>query len=220
MRGDKGVLTQKNEPMTDNPLPLPMSITAVILAGGGSRRMGTDKSLLMVEGQPMLAHVITALMPLNVPILVVTNTPESHAAFNLPMVGDFRTGLGALGGLHAALTHIRTEAALVVACDMPRLKPALLAHLINLAAVSPNSDAIVPRITGRAHPLHAVYRRHGLKTIDSQIDAGKLALNALLDRLAVHWVEESDIRPHDPDLDSFINLNTPQDLSDLPSTIA
>jgi len=192
-----------------------MTLTAVILAGGGSRRMGRDKSLLPLDGQPMLAHVIAALMPLNLPILLVTNTREVHAPFDLPMVGDLHPGLGALGGLHSALTHITTDAALLVACDMPRLNTMLLADLIGLTESHPDSDAIVPRIAGRAQPLHAVYQRRVLTTLESQIESGRLALNALLDLLSVRWVDADEMRPHDPRLDSFTNLNTPDDLDHL-----
>ncbi len=181
--------------------------------------MGSDKSLLPINGQPMLAHVITALTPLNLPILLVTNTPEIHTPFHLPMVSDLHSGIGALGGLHSALSHITTDSALVVACDMPRLNPSLLAYLVRLAESNPDFDAIVPRITGRAHPLHAVYRRRVLTVIESQIERGTLALNGLLDPLTVCWVDEAEIRPYDPKLDSFINLNTPQDLTDLPPSI-
>lgn len=190
------------------------SLSAVILAGGESRRMGRDKSRLLIHGQPMLSWVIQALQPLDIPILLVTNTPDVHAAFALPMVNDVTPNLGAMGGLYTALTHIATESALVVACDMPRLQPALLAHLADLATHI-TADALVPRLEGRAHPLHAVYRRHILPTLHTHINAGRLSLNACLSTLNVHWLDEPDLRPYDPMLVSMTNLNTPDDVTRL-----
>lgn len=178
--------------------------------------MGTDKSLIVIDGRPLLSWVIDALYLLDLPILLVTNTPERHVAFKLPMVSDQLIGVGALGGLHSALTHLTTESALVVGCDMPRLNTDLLAYLVDLAAKNPEADAIVPRIDGHTHPLHAVYQKRITPLIEAQIDSENLALNALLDHLNVQWVDKPDLRFYNPSLDSFTNLNTPQDVSDLP----
>lgn len=191
-------------------------ITAVILAGGKSRRMGADKSLLVVDGQPMLARVIQALRPLNLPMVLVTNTPDIHGSFLLPMMTDLQSGFGALGGVYTALSQMSTEYALVVACDMPRLNTTVLAYLVTLTAHYPDAAAIVPRIAGRAQPLHAVYHKRCLSILESHLNTGNLALNAFLEHVPVHWVDEADLRPFDLTLSSFLNLNTPQDLIDLP----
>ena len=186
------------------------SVRIAILAGGQSSRMGTDKALVRLDGKPIIQHVIERLQPLGLPLTLITNTPDAYAEFGPPMVGDVLPNNGSLGGIYTALVHSETPYTLIVGCDMPLLNADLLAYLIEQRE---SADIIVPIIADRPENLHAVYHRACLPVIREQIDSGVLKVNRLLDRLTVHRVDEPTLRRFDPDLRSFINVNTPDDLA-------
>ncbi len=197
----------------DLPDPRTIECTVAILAGGKSERMGTDKSMMMVDGMPLLRRVLDRVQPLGYPLLLVTNTPDTHAEFDVAMTGDIVPDMGSLGGLYTAIDRAETDLVMVVACDMPSLDTPLITHQIHEADKLPEIDALVPRVNSQPQPLHAVYRKQALPAIKAQIDAGELRLGALLDRLRVFWMEEDEIRAYDAHLSSFVNLNTPQETS-------
>jgi len=184
-------------------------LAVAILAGGSSRRMGRDKSLLPLAGQPLLARVIERCAQLQVEMFLVSNQPTVHQQFGLPMVGDVLPGAGALGGLYTALLHSPAPDVLCVACDMPYLNPSLLNAL---AQQRSGVDGVVPVIAGQPEPLHAVYNRACLPAIRAQIAAGDLRITGFYDQVRLRYVDESWVRRLDPELRSFVNLNTPADL--------
>ncbi len=189
----------------------------IILAGGESRRMGTNKALLRLtpDGPTLIERVVATLRPFG-PALLVTNTPEVYAFLGLPMVPDALPGTGALGGLYSGLLAAPTLYNLTVACDMPALQPALLQHM---AAQPPDYDVLIPRWTepGRSKPvletLHAIYSRACLPAIRAHLDAGDLRLVSFLPDVQARYLDEPALRQIDPDLASFGNLNTPDDLA-------
>lgn len=186
------------------------SVTAVILAGGHSRRMGTDKSFVLLDGKPLIQRVIERVSTLNIDTLLITNAPEKYAQFSLPSYCDIIPELGAIGGLYTALTHCPTDFAVCVACDMPFLNPTLLQHLVDLRA---GFQAVAPRIAGQIEGLHAVYHRSCLDVIRQQIDRRQLRLSDMYEHLDARFVDEEQLRAIDPDLRSFDNLNTPDSLN-------
>src|SRR5215207_5776636 len=97
------------------------TISAAILAGGQSRRMGADKSFMLLDGRPIFEHVLTCVRELELPILLVTNSRKKYTAYHLPMTPDVLPGQGSLGGLYTAIWSSTTEFTLCVACDMPFL---------------------------------------------------------------------------------------------------
>jgi molybdenum cofactor guanylyltransferase len=187
-----------------------------ILAGGLSTRMGSNKALLRpAPGGPTLVETVAARIAeagLSSPLLVI-NTPEELAFLGLPMAPDEVTSAGPLGGILTALMRSGHARVLVVACDMPLLNPALLAYM---ASLPDTHDALVPRWTDpggvqRFETLHAVYSRRCIEPIRKRIEAGRLKAASLLDDLSVRYLEEDELRPLDPGLASFRNVNTPED---------
>jgi molybdopterin-guanine dinucleotide biosynthesis protein A len=145
------------------------------------------------------------------PDLLVTDASDTFAFLGLPMRPDEIPGTGPLGGIYTALYHLPYERTLVVGCDMPLLSPGLLRYVAELAD---EADALVPRWTdgeGQLHveTLHAVYSRSCLEAIRGRIEAGRLQVRGLLDEVRVRYVEEAEMRRHDPGLESFRNANTP-----------
>lgn len=178
-----------------------------ILAGGGSRRL-PGKANYVLQGVPIIQRVTNALWPVCHRVFLVVSDQEECPGIQLPRVYDGFPGCGPLGGIHAALKAAR-EPCLVVACDMPFLKPELLQYMIDQAK---GYDAVVPCGAGRFEPLHTLYCPSCLSTIEESLRQGNLKLADLLSRLRLRKITEEEVsRFGDPRL-LFFNVNTPQDL--------
>jgi molybdopterin-guanine dinucleotide biosynthesis protein A len=197
------------------------ALGGVILAGGRSRRMGQDKSLMRLEGQPLLARVFSALSPICSSIVLVTNTPERHASLGVRMVPDAYPGAGSLGGILTGLQAVQSEMAAVVACDLPFLNGTLLERL---AALAEGYDAVVPDLSPIAHtetgetakqldlhPLHAIYRRSCIGPIEERVRSGDLRVIGFFRHVRVRYMHREEAEAIDPGLRSFINVNTPEE---------
>ena len=191
-------------------------ITAIILAGGQSRRFGRDKAVVPFAGEPMIRRVIRrAAGAVNATeVVVVVSTMER--ARELPLSPEHRAVVdafpngGALGGIYTGLLSSPTEWALVAACDLPLLCPPLLQHMARLRG---DVDAVVPILNGRPEPTHALYSRRCLPAIKGRLQAGELKAAGFFDCVAVQYLAEDELRRFDPDLLSFCNVNRPEDLA-------
>lgn len=184
-------------------------VSIAILAGGQSRRMGTDKSFVAVDGKPMVERVLGQVQTLDLPIFIITNQPDHYRYLQLPIFTDVITHKGSLGGLYSALYYSKTPYTLCVACDMPFLVPELLRHIIQIRH---EYDAVVPEVNRYLQPLHAVYSAACMKPLYEQLQNNNLAIYDLFHRLNTRIVSQSALMQFDPDLRSFINVNTPDDL--------
>ena len=198
--------------------------SVIVLAGGHSRRMGVDKALLSIHGQPLIARVISRLSVLSDDIIVSTNQTGRYvsALTGLPHheVVDTLADAGPLSGLSAALVVARYPQAIVVGCDMPFVNADLLRWMVSQLA---GYDAVVPQ-TGQAagagtrraksaglHPLHAIYSAACLDAIHAILDTGERSMGSLLHRLNTRIVSLEDMHPIDPQWLSLRNINTPED---------
>ncbi|HEY8491167.1 MAG TPA: molybdenum cofactor guanylyltransferase [Dehalococcoidia bacterium] len=184
-------------------------VTGAVLAGGRSRRMGTDKARLELGGRPLLFYVLDALTTVADDLLVVG---PRHRLPPLPpavrAVEDRRPGRGPLEGIATALRESRGRWVLVAACDLPFLQPALLRELCDRAA---GCDAVVPHVGGRHHLL-IVLARHALPKVEGVLRQGETRVDRALAALDLRTLGEEAVRRVDPDLLSLFNVNTPEDL--------
>jgi molybdopterin-guanine dinucleotide biosynthesis protein A len=187
---------------------LPVSV--VILAGGHSTRLGTDKSLLLLEGQPLLTRMVRDMSCLSDDLVVVTNDPVRYEPLALParLVPDERPGVGSLMGLYSGLKAGQYPYALVVACDMPFLNPILLRFMLSLAD---GYDVVVPRVDGFLEPLHAFYGKGCLPAMQRSLGQGRRQIVSFFAQVRVRYVEQTDVDRFDPLHLSFVNINTPED---------
>jgi molybdopterin-guanine dinucleotide biosynthesis protein A len=116
--------------------------------------MGQNKSFALLNGKPMIEHILGQLALLGLPIFIVTNTPEAYARYRLPMVGDILPDHGALGGIYMALQSSSTAYVLCAACDMPFLNTALLRFLIQCCA---GYEAVAAGLNGVWQVFPGVY---------------------------------------------------------------
>lgn len=188
----------------------PARVSAAIMAGGKSRRMGSDKAWLdLGDGRPMVRRVIEALSEVADEVLLVAND-ERYAALGLRVVPDRFPRGGVLGGIATGVGAAAHERVLVAACDMPFLRPEAFRLLIER---SEGHDAVVPNVGGEYECLHALYAKACLPAIERAIAAGRMRATSFLAEVRLREVGEAELRAVDPDLVSITNLNTPQDLA-------
>jgi molybdopterin-guanine dinucleotide biosynthesis protein A len=114
---------------------------------------------------------------------------------------------GPLTGIYSGLSSSESEYSIVVACDMPFLNTGLLSYMMELA---PGYDAVVPSVGELTEPLHAVYGKKLLPVIEERIHKDERRMQGIFSSVNVRYVTEKEISRFDPELRSFINLNTPQ----------
>ncbi|MFN8634679.1 MAG: molybdenum cofactor guanylyltransferase [Chloroflexota bacterium] len=192
-------------------MPVADSLTLTILAGGrGSRLGGTDKAALQLAGRPLLDHVLAALGPLASEVVVVANDDRLAADSRFTLIRDPEPHAGVLPALLASLDAATSPLMLLVACDMPFLSRPLFGELVRLAA---QFDAVVPRVDGFDQPMHAVYRVEPCRAaIRSALAQNRRRMIAFLDDVRTLHLAEPEVRRLDPELRSFFNVNTPDDL--------
>jgi molybdopterin-guanine dinucleotide biosynthesis protein A len=177
-----------------------LEATAIILAGGRSRRMGQDKSLLPFGGQPLLAHIADQLRPHFRHLLVGANDPLRYALAGAPVIADRTPDQGPLMGLASCLAAAPTETAFLTGCDIPTMEMATIRAML---AALPDHDAVIPVTPdGRRHPLFAAYRRTLVPTALNVLAGGLRRMEDLLQRVRVHPFPL-------PESPWFQNLNTP-----------
>lgn len=181
-------------------------VTALILAGGQSRRFGSDKAAAEVDGEAMIRRVYRAAAPHAGSVLVVVDRADRR--YDLPGLGRFvedaAPDAGPLAGLVAGFRAAETSWVLALACDLPFLTPEALRPLLD--APRDDADALVAvDATGRRQPLCALYRVASVCPVaDVHLREGRLALRDLLGALTVRTVAL--------DGDALRNVNAPADL--------
>jgi len=185
------------------------SVTGVVLAGGKSSRMGTDKAFVRLEQETLVERCLGVLRSCFNHNMIIANQPEAFVHFELPVFPDDVPDVGPLGGILTALRHAETEWIFVVACDMPFLNADLIREMATLAG---QFDAVAPKIGNQFEPLHAVYHRRVLAAVESKIASRDYSVHGLLQSVRVQVLSESDLGRHPQWHTFFQNVNNPADL--------
>ncbi len=219
-------------------------VSAFVLAGGESSRMGRDKALLVLPtGETLLARALRLAKTVAVTVRVVTPNKHYSEIAGVPVVEDVYRGCGPLAGIHAALSASATDLNLVLGVDCPLVTPELLRFLVRIAAGS-NRLATVPRVAGYLHNVCAVYRKE-FATVAEKILAGSAAgsvptraatahvgnagdagsggsskrrgtrVDCLFTEAPIRVVEEDELRRAGFGAELFANVNTPVEFADL-----
>ena len=183
------------------------SFEAFILAGGASRRMGTDKSQLLLEGQTFTERIADTLLQVSSLVTIVGREIDHPRLNSTP---DIYPQWGALGGVHAALAAARTEWCLVVACDLPFVTADLFTRM---ATLRENHEAVVPiQQDGRPQPLCSLYRIDPcLRRATELIKTGQRRPVDLLRSVKSRWLAFAELEDLDHAEQFFVNINTPED---------
>lgn len=186
------------------------AFTIAIQAGGMSRRMGQDKSIMSFHGKPLIQWVVERSMEIADEVLVISNQPEKMSFLNCPTFQDYLPGSGPLGGLFTALIHAHYSCVGVLACDMPFVNRDLLLYESCLLMDS-NVDVVIPESKMGLEPFHAVYRRETCQPIIlNALQSGEMRVMGWFDNAHIRCLTDEQILPFDLDHLAFINLNTPE----------
>jgi molybdopterin-guanine dinucleotide biosynthesis protein A len=177
--------------------------------------MGTNKAFLQVDGVRMIDRAVGILREVCGEIIIVTNEPLDYLDLDATVVTDIFKGMGPLAGIHSGLFHARAPRAFVCACDMPYLDASFIRHLAFLAE---GYDIVVPVRGGRPEPLHAVYDRKCLPVIRRLLERDERKVTGFYKGFRVRDVEEAETEPFFAGRDPFLNVNTREQLRDLPKT--
>lgn len=184
-------------------------MTSIVLAGGKSIRLGREKALEKIGGQPLIQQVIGRLSSLGNEIIVVTSQFNTLPTLGVKQVTDIYPDKGPLGGIYSGLRAAPCFYCLVVGCDMPLLNIALLRYIMEL---SPGFDVVIPRVGSNVEPLHAVYSKNCLATIEAALEQDRLQVQGFFHQVKVRYVEDAELKKFDPEHLSFFNINSESDL--------
>ncbi|MEI7554635.1 molybdenum cofactor guanylyltransferase [Candidatus Chlorohelix sp.] len=189
----------------------------IILAGGQSRRMGTEKALLKFEkdGLTLLEMVVEAARPVaSAGIVLVTNQPEKYEFLkpSLSVVVDNQPGGGPLAGLEAGIEALTAQQYLLLACDMPFVRTELLKGLVEWEEEGKSRDALVPlNPEGLPEPLCALYNARVLAVVKEHLGEHRYKMSDFLASIVTRYLVGIELEQYDPALRSFLNFNTPAD---------
>ena len=189
-------------------------MTGIILSGGKSSRMGENKAFLPINGERLIDRTVRLFRMVFREVIIVTTSPLDYLDQNAAGVTDIYPGKGALGGIYTGLFYAREEHAFIAACDMPFLNRALLDHMISRLS---GYDIVVPATPEGPEPLHAVYAQRCLPVIRGLIERNRLKIIGFYPGHRILTISQEVIRSFDPEGKMFLNVNTPDDLRNLPS---
>ena|GEM_PF-234047 len=183
-----------------------MPITVAILAGGESRRMGTDKAGLEIGGMTLLERTARLALAVNLPVLVMGRArPDNWPLPEVSFLADAEAGLGPVGGLATALRHSQT-AVLALACDLPLLMPDAVQWLISQAKLQFAPSGLVALNSGQQEPLFSVYDVSCLPLIEARLAAGQHSLRGVIKAGNFAFADAPDWVGA-----ALANANTPED---------
>ena len=183
------------------------SITGVILAGGKSSRMGTDKALLKLDGRPFVAHVASTLQSVFTRVILVASDASAYGFLGLKTFGDDYQECGPLGGIHSALIHADGADIFVSACDTPFITRELVGYIVNFHS---SAAATIPSLNQQLHPLCGLYTQTCVPMIVERLESRRLRVLDFVESIQAAVIPISPNLPFYKE-DLFSNFNTLED---------
>ncbi|WP_227762269.1 molybdenum cofactor guanylyltransferase [Zhaonella formicivorans] len=181
----------------------------IVLAGGKSSRMKSNKSFLRLNGRTFIETIINVLKPIfKDNIIVITNEPELYSFLNVKLESDLFKDKGPLAGIYTGLMVSPSHHNFFIACDMPFVSDKAIRFIIEQKA---NWDAVVPVIGGYIEPLYGIYSKNCIEPIKDCLVKNWLKATSFYDQVAVKTIPETIFKKMDPELKMFININTPKE---------
>lgn len=181
---------------------------AVVLAGGKSSRMGTNKALLKINKEMMLEGVIKVLAG-TFPEIIISANDNTYSGLKVKTVFDIFSDCGPLAGIHAGLMASSRKVNFFVACDMPFVDNRLAVYMVRLAS---GFDVVVPKIGAYHQPLFAVYSTNCIKAIERQLKSGRCKVDSFYNQVCTRFVGPEELQKFGDPETMFFNVNTPVDL--------
>ncbi len=201
-----------------------MAYSAIILAGGRGKRMGyREKALMLINGKPLVTYIISSLEKCVDEIIISVRDKAQAEALNPTLPGytyafDEFENRGPLSGIISGLTLCKNQFCFIAACDMPFINEDVVKMLFGMCEAH---DAAIPRREdGYLEPLHAVYRcKSMIRESRKAIELGENTILAPIFRINVNYINIETIRKIDPELKTFININTLEDMKKINNNV-
>lgn len=188
------------------------SCTGVILAGGrNSRFSGKNKAFIRVGGKRIIDCIYAIFQDLFEETILVTNDPLQYLEWDCKIVTDLFPIRSSLTGIHTGLFYAATDNTFFTACDTPFLKKEVVETIV--ARIETDADVIIPETSAGLEPLCAVYSKKCLKPVENQLAQQKLKIQGFFQKVRIKKIPENIFLEKDPDLISFFNINTPEDMA-------
>jgi len=183
------------------------NITGIVLAGGKSSRMGTDKGFLLLNNKPFVQYSIDALKPLVSEIIIVSDHSD-YDIFGCKRILDITKNAGPVAGICAGLEASNTDYNIILSCDIPLVNSKILETLIN--HIDNTSQIIQVESQGKSMPLIAVYRKDVAHTFKTCLEQDERRL-----RVAIKQCKSKHVALDDADAFTTMNVNTKTELKAL-----
>jgi len=171
--------------------------------------MGQNKAFIEIDGVPIITRIYNLFAQFFQEVIIVTNQADAFRTFGSKILQDLIPHKGALGGLYTGVLFSSFQYSFCVACDMPFINKSLVQYLFENIR---GEDAIVPRTKDGLQPLHAIYSKNCLAPMQKILEEGGYRIVDFYNMIKVRIVEEKDFLFLDPSRESFINVNTPEEL--------
>jgi molybdopterin-guanine dinucleotide biosynthesis protein A len=171
--------------------------------------MGRNKAFIEIGGKRIIDRTVSIFQEIFDEVILVTNNPLDYLELNVRIVTDLIPGKGSLGGIYTGLFFSSSPKAFFVGCDMPFIDRKVIEYFLSLAD---NADVVVQRTKDYWEPLHAVYSRKLIRNIERLLSIGELKIITAYRGMRIREVTPEEIAPFDPDLHTFVNFNTPEEL--------
>ena len=183
------------------------NITGIILAGGKSSRMGTDKGFMILNDLSFMSRIIKVIKPLVSDLIIVSND-KKYDVFNLKRIDDMIENSGPLAGLYSGLYHSKTKYNLVLSCDVPLINSAVIKILLD--ECDDQFDVIQLESNGETIPLVALYKKDCMHLIFELLQNNEKRL-----RYAVEQFKTKTISVNNELREYVRNINTPEQLREI-----
>ena len=189
------------------------SVSAILLAGGKSSRLGTDKAKVKLDGESIMIQTIAEKLSSLSDDIVISTNGRRYEDITTPVrwATDVKPGAGSLMGLYSGLLAVRHNYAIAVACDMPFINVELFKYMI---AMPRDYDALLPRIGDKTEQLHSIYSKSCLPKMEKFLESGHLKITSFIKEINVKYVPEDIINRYDPKRLAFLNINTAEQLKE------
>lgn len=194
-------------------------ITGIILSGGKSSRMGVNKSLMLLNGKPVIETVADLMKTVFANVILISNEPEDYTFLNIPVYKDIFPGLGPLAGIHSGLTHSSTERNFIISCDMPLITSEMICYIADFVTIHP---VTVARADGFIQQLCGLYNKSCLTAAENLLKENaeqevrnesqkkrKCRVLSLIDSVGAEIIDAEKLPFYKKDL--FFNMNRPSD---------
>ncbi|MCA0983085.1 molybdenum cofactor guanylyltransferase [Halobacillus yeomjeoni] len=180
----------------------------VIIAGGGSTRMGQDKAGLPLGDSTTIERIAKEMRKVVPAVVLNQNQPRDSA---LPIIKDEVNDAGPLGGMHAVLKERNETWFAITACDTPFIRAEVYRYLLHQRLNFQDAEAIIPVWEGRKQPLSGIYHRDILENLEKLLEKGKRRFSDLFECVEAVYIHEFTDLSNEHLTLHFFNMNTPED---------